>query len=164
MQSTSVAERIVFGRPADPVLDDTPVRVAPRHATALIGRILISVIFLLGGIGKLMDLDGTAAYMTSAGIPSASTLAIVAAIAELAGGLALLFGFLTRLGALGLMVLVAIIAVTMHDFWNLAGAERQMQMSQFLKNLAIIGGLAMVFAYGPGRYSIDKKIRDPIQP
>lgn len=164
MHSTSVAERIVFGRPADPVLDDTPVRVAPRHATALLGRILIAAIFLTSGLAKLTDLEGTVGYMTSAGIPAAHTLAIIAGIAEVAGGLSLLFGFLTRLGALGLIVLLAIISVTMHDFWNLTGQERTMQMSQFMKNLAIMGGLALVFAYGPGRYSIDKKLREPIQP
>jgi putative oxidoreductase len=52
----------------------------------------------------------------------------------------------------------------MHAFWNFEGQEQLMQNVQFMKNLAIIGGLMMVFAVGPGRLSIDAKMRKPFSP
>lgn len=163
MQHSTLAERIVFGRPVDPVLDEDVVHITPRPATALIGRILICAIFLISGIMKLVNTPDTVGYMNAAGIPAADTLVYVAAIAEIAGGLSILFGFLTRIGALGLIVLLAIINLTMHPFWSLEGQERSMQMSQFIKNLGLMGGLAFLVAFGPGRYSIDRKIRAPLE-
>lgn len=164
LHSPGIAERLAFGRPVDPIRDDTPVHVAQRPTTALVGRILIAAIFLTSGIAKLADPAGTAGYMSAAGVPAPEVLAIIAGLAEVLGGLALVFGLLTRLGALGLVVYMAIITVVMHGFWNFEGAEREMQMVQFMKNLAIIGGILQVVAFGPSRYSIDKKIRAPIQP
>lgn len=164
IHSTSIAERVAFGRPVDPVYDDTPVRVAQRPATALVGRLLIGAIFLVSGIAKLTDTSGTAAHLEAAGLPYASTLAIIAGIAELAGGLSLVFGFLTRIGALGLILFMIPTTIIFHGFWTFEGAEQQAQMINFLKNLAIMGGLALIVAFGPSRYSIDKKIREPIQP
>jgi putative oxidoreductase len=164
LHSTSIAERIAFGRPVDPVVDDTPVRVAQRPATALIGRILIAAIFLVSGIAKLTDTSGTVGHMEAAGIPYAHTLAIIAGVAEIAGALALIAGFLTRIGALGLILYMIPTTLIFHGFWAFEGAEQKTQMVNFMKNLAIIGGLFTVLAFGPSRYSIDKKIREPIQP
>ena len=164
IHSTGIAERLAFGRPVDPVVDDTPVRVAQRPATALIGRILMAAIFLTGGFAKLTNTEETVGYMTSMGIPAPETLAIVAGLAEIAGALGLIFGCLTRLAALGLILYLIPTTLIFHAFWTLEGAEQKMQMINFMKNLAIMGGLATLFAHGPSRYSIDKKIRDPIQP
>jgi putative oxidoreductase len=164
MHSAGVAERITFGRPIDPAVDEVPVRVAQRPMTALVGRILIGAIFIMSGIAKLTDTSGTVAHMEGAGIPAANVLALVAGLAEVAGGLALVFGFLTRLAALGLILFMIPTTLVFHGFWMFEGQEQKMQMIQFMKNLAIIGGLATVFAFGPSLYSIDRKIRDPIQP
>src|ERR1043165_8441313 len=101
---TSIAERFAFGTPLDPVADDTPVHLVPRSGTALVARILMSAIFLTSGIAKLADPAGAQGYMNMAGIPHADVLVYVAGTAELLGGLALLFGFLTRIGAIGLFV------------------------------------------------------------
>jgi putative oxidoreductase len=163
LHSTGLAERIAFGRTVDPATDTT-IKVAQRPTTALVGRLLIASTFLVFGIGKLIDPTGTASYMAGAGIPYAHTLAIVAGIAEVAGGLALGFGFLTRIGALGLILFLIPTTLIFHAFWNLEGIQRQLQMVNFMKNLAIMGGLATVLAFGPSRYSIDKKIREPRQP
>lgn len=157
----SIAERFAWGRPYDPVADDTVVPVVPRSATALVGRILISAIFIVSGIAKLTDPAGASGYMAGVGIGNADTLVYVAGAAELAGGLSLLFGFLTRIGAIGLIVLIAIISFYFHNFWALPEPEAKMQMVQFMKNLAIMGGLFMIVAMGPGRYSIDARLRRP---
>ena len=155
----SIAERFVFGRPYDPGAADTLAPVVPRSTLALIGRILMSAIFILSGISKFADPASTIGYMSSAGVPRPDILVYVAAVAELAGGLSLLFGFLARIGALGLIVLVVIITGFFHRFWELPAAEAAMQQAHFLKNLAIMGGLFMVVAMGPGRYSLDAGIR-----
>ena len=163
LHSTGIAERIAFGRPVDPVVDDTPIRVAQRPLTALVGRILIAAIFLMSGIAKLTDTAGTVGHMEAAGIPYAHTLAIIAGVAEIAGALALISGFLTRIGALGLIFFMIPTTLIFHGFWAFEGQEQKMQMINFMKNLAIIGGLFTILAFGPSRYSIDKKIREPIQ-
>jgi putative oxidoreductase len=157
----SIAERFAYGRPFDPVADDTVAPVVPRSGTALVGRILMAAIFLVSGFAKLTDPAGTAGYMQSAGIGNADTLVYVAGIAEIAGGASLALGFLSRIGALGLIVFLAIINVTMHKFWGLPPDQSKMQMVQFMKNLAIMGGLFMLVAMGPGRFSLDYAMRRP---
>jgi putative oxidoreductase len=160
----SIAERFTYGRPFDPVTDVTLLPVVPRSGTALIGRILMAAIFIISGVAKLVDPAAAVGYMNAMHIPAADTLVYVAGIAELAGGLSLLFGFLTRIGALGLIAYLILTNYYMHPFWQLAEPEAKMQMVQFVKNLAIMGGLVMVVAMGPGRYSIDARRRRPKAP
>jgi uncharacterized membrane protein YphA (DoxX/SURF4 family) len=88
-----LAERIAFGRPVDPAVEDTQIRVVERSGTVLIGRVLLASIFVLSGIAKLANTEQTVGYMTSAGIPEAGLLVYVAAFAEILGGLAVLTGF-----------------------------------------------------------------------
>ena len=126
---------------------------------ALIGRLLIAAIFLMSGIAKLTDTPGTVAHMTAAGIPYADTLAIVAGIGEVVGGLSLVLGLLTRIGALGLFLYMIPTTLIFHAFWNAEGPERLQQMVNFMKNLAIMGGLATLIAVGARRLSIDHRIR-----
>lgn len=160
----SIAERIAYGRPYDPVAADTLVPVVPRSGTALVGRILMAVIFVVSGFAKLTDPAGAVGYMSSVGVPNPDILVYIAGVAELAGGLALVFGFLTRIAAIGLVVLLAIINLYFHNFWALAEPEAKMQMVQFTKNLGLMGGLFMIIAMGPGRFSIDYAMRKPKAP
>lgn len=155
IQQVTVAERAT----------EEPLRIElPRQGFALLGRILISAIFLLSGFAKLAATEDTVGYMVSAGIPAAELLALIAGVAEVLGGLAILFGLLTRIGALGLFIYLIPTTLLFHDFWNLSGGEQQMQMVQFMKNLAIMGGLSLLVAYGPGHLSIDGKRKHAIQP
>jgi putative oxidoreductase len=159
----SIAERFAYGTPLDPLVEDLEVHNAPRTLTALAGRIMLSAIFIISGFAKLTDPSAAVGYMNSAGVPSADVLVYIAGSAELLGGLALAFGFLARVAAVGLVALVILINYFMHGFWALDGAQREMQMAQFVKNLAIMGGLLMVVAHGPGRASIDARLRRPLQ-
>ncbi|HUS66357.1 MAG TPA: DoxX family protein, partial [Kofleriaceae bacterium] len=118
----------------------------------------LASIFILSGVMKLIDTGGTVAHMEAQGIPYAHPLAILAGLVEIAGGLSVLTGFATRLGALALFLYLIPTTLVFHDFWNLSGAERVPQMANFMKNLAIMGGLLVVAAFGPGRYSIDAKM------
>jgi putative oxidoreductase len=158
-EPASIAERVAFGRPLDPVRD--PPRPAPRPTTMLVGRILIALIFLASGAGKLMAVDQTVAHMTQEGIGGAGILVYVAAFAELLGGIAILFGFLTRIAAIGLVLFMIPTTFIFHDFWTYDGQEQRMQMINFFKNLVIIGGLTLLIAQGGGAYSVDAKLRAP---
>jgi putative oxidoreductase len=156
----SIAERVAFGRPLE-AEDDNEIHSAPRPTTALFGRLALAAIFFVSGFAKLTDTTGTAAHMTQAGIGHAETLAVIAGICEIAGAIALATGFLTRLGALGLFLFLIPTTIIFHGFWNVEGAERMTQMVNFMKNLAIGGGLLGVVAYGAGKYSIDSVLRRP---
>lgn len=162
LNQPSVTERIAFGRPIDPA-EDLTTHVVPRPTWMLAGRVLLSAIFLVSGFTKLTDTAGVSAHMEAQGIPSAYALAIIAGLAEVLGGLAIMFGFLTRIGALGLIVYLIPTTLIFHDFWTMEGGEAQMQMGRFLSNLAIMGGLALLVANGAGRYSIDARLRRPIE-
>jgi putative oxidoreductase len=160
---TTVAERIAYGRPLDPALDDT-IRVVERPGTALLGRIALSAIFVISGIAKLADYEGTLGHMRSAGLPGPEVLLVIAAITEILGGLSVLTGFLSRIGALALIGFLIPTSLVFHAFWRFEGAEQTMQMANFMKNVGIAGGLLMLVAYGPGRYSVDALLRKPMQP
>jgi putative oxidoreductase len=162
LNQPSVAERVAFGRAIDPS-EDLTTHVVPRPTWALAGRVLLSLIFLISGFAKLTDTAGTVVHMEANGIPSAYALAIIAGLAEVCGGLAILFGFLTRIGALGLMIFLIPVQLLFHSFWTMEGMEAQTQMANFVKNLAIMGGLALLVAYGAGRYSIDARLRRPVE-
>jgi putative oxidoreductase len=149
--------RFTFGRPT--VYDVRELRVASRPMTMLIARVFIGSIFMMSGIAKLVDPGGAIGYMTAQGVPSPGVLVYVAGLAEIAGGASIILGFLSRIGALGLIAFLAITTWYFHDFWNLADPERKTQMVQFMKNLAITGGLLLLVAEGAGRYSLDTLLR-----
>jgi putative oxidoreductase len=92
------------------------------------------------GFEKLMDLNGFATMRAGAGGPMASVLAPIGAAAEFAGGLAIVLGLATRYAALLMMGFTAVATLISHRFWSLPPEEQQMQMIQFAKNVAIIGG------------------------
>lgn len=123
----------------------------PRDATALVGRILLAVLFLLAGIGKLTTAEATTDYIASVGLPLPEIVYYLTVALELLGGLALIVGYKTRYVALALGLFSIAAAAIFHN--NLAD---QMQMTMFLKNFAIAGGMFMLALYGPGRLSIDR--------
>jgi putative oxidoreductase len=163
LEPATMAERIVFGRPIESTEDQT-IHLAPRPMTALLGRVAIAAIFLVSGTAKLVDVAGTAAHMTAVGIPFPETLAMFAGVAEILGALSLMFGALTRIGAIGLILFMIPTTLLFHNFWVLEGDEQRLQMVQFLKNLGLTGALILLVSFGPGRYSIDSLLRRPLDP
>ncbi len=119
----------------------------------LVGRIGLGVIFLMSGLGKLAGWSGTVAYAGSKGVPE---LLLVGAVAlELLGAISVLAGWKTRWGVIALLAFLAPVTVVFHGFWGYQGAEAQAQMIEFLKNLSIAGGLAVLYAAGAGAISVD---------
>jgi putative oxidoreductase len=118
----------------------------------LIGRALLSAIFLTAGVGKITAFAATQGYMESAGLPGALLPLVI--VLELGGGLALLFGFRARVAAAALALFSLASAIVFHaDFGD------QAQSVMFLKNVAIAGGLMMIVAAGSGAWSFDRTQR-----
>lgn len=111
------------------------------------GRILLASLFLLGGVNKLINYSSTQALMTDHGVVPAAYLLPLTILLEMGGGLALTIG---RRGTTTAAFLLAAFALAtnlfFHDFWNVDAAMRATQLSLFLKNIAISGGLIFVGA------------------
>jgi len=120
----------------------------------LLGRILIAVLFVPAGFGKLTGFQGAVGYAEAAGVP-VPALAIAAAIAvELGGGLLLVIGYKTRWVAAAMALFSVVAAVFFHrDFAD----EVHMQMIHFQKNIAIAGGLLAFVYFGAGPLSVDNR-------
>jgi len=119
--------------------------------TEAAGRVLLVVLFLLSGIGKLGAYSATAAYMSSAGVSGALLPAVIAI--ELVGALAIILGWKTRIVAALLAGFSVLTALTFHN--NFAD---QIQMIMFLKNISIAGGFLLLVAHGAGPLSLDRRL------
>jgi putative oxidoreductase len=121
---------------------------------AAAGRILIAVLFLLSGLGKIAAPAMTQAYIASAGLPAPLLGYLIAIIVEVGGGLLLVVGYHTRIVALIMAAFTLVAALVFHhDFTD------QNQMIHFLKNIAVAGGLLQVAAFGAGSWSLDARLR-----
>ncbi len=123
----------------------------------LIGRILLGLMFFIAGIGKIGGYAGTVGYATSAGLPLPDIAVPIGVAIEILAPLLLLVGFKTGWAALALVVFTAVANFYFHGFWAMEGAARASNQVAFFKNLAVIGGLLILMAAGPGRYSIDAR-------
>ncbi len=124
-------------------------------AVPLLGRILISVVFILGGVGKIAGFSMEEGMVAAKHLPMPAVALGIALIIELVGGLAILLGLFTRFTAWILFLYLIPTTFLFHNFWALQGMDRIDSMIHFEKNLAIMGGLLLLAAYGAGAYSID---------
>jgi putative oxidoreductase len=131
-----------------------PASISPAQGRAayaeVFGRALLSLLFLLSGVGKIGAYGATAAYMSSAGVPGA--LLPVVIVTELGGAVAIILGWKTRIVAALLAGFAVLTALAFHN--NFAD---QTQMIMFWKNISIAGGFLLLAANGPGRLSIDRR-------
>ena len=125
-----------------------------QNTATLAGRVGLGLLFVVSGFGKITGFAGTAGYMASKGMPMAEVLLVGAIAIELVGGLMLLAGFKARWAALAI---AAFLVPTTLIFHSPVGPEAQAQMTQFLKNLSILGGMLYVAAFGPGAWSVDRR-------
>ena len=123
----------------------------------LIGRILVSVIFIASGLGKLAAFNMMVGMLAAKGFPVPAVALGIAAAVEIFGGLALLLGFHTRVAAWVLFLFLIPTTLAFHNFWALSGMEKMDNQAHFFKNVAIMGGLIFLAAFGAGAYSIDNK-------
>jgi putative oxidoreductase len=125
-----------------------------QNSAAIVGRTLLGLLFVISGFGKITGFAGTAAFMSSKGMPMAEALLVGAIVVEFVGGLMLVAGFKARWAALAI---AAFLVPTTLIFHSPVGPEAQAQMTQFLKNLSILGGMLLVAAFGPGAWRVDRR-------
>lgn len=124
---------------------------------ALLGRILLAVLFVPAGISKVTGFAGTVGYIGSVGLPLPQVGAALAIVVELGLGLALLAGYKTRLAAAVLAVFTLAASFLFHNYWAMPADKAMVQQLMFMKNVAITGGLLAFVAFGAGRLSIDRR-------
>jgi putative oxidoreductase len=127
-----------------------------KDALLLLGRILVAILFVPSGFAKLTGFEGTVGYISHSGLPFPTLMAIGAVVVELGVGLAFLVGWKARWAALILAVFTLAAGFLFHNFWASPEAAVAMQKINFLKNLAVAGGLFFAFVFGPGRLSVDR--------
>lgn len=119
---------------------------------AAVGRLLLAILFIFSGLGKLVAPEATQGYIAAVGLPLPMLSYLLAIVVEVVGGLLLLVGYQTRIASLALAAFTLAAAVLFHN--NFAD---QNQMIHFMKNISIIGGLLQVAAFGAGALSIDAR-------
>jgi putative oxidoreductase len=128
-----------------------------RNPLALVGRVLLALMFVLAGAGKVGGFAGTVAYMQSAGLPATQALALLVILLEIGAGLALMLGYRTRPAALALAAFTLLASFIFHAFWSAPPAQAMVQNLLFMKNLSVAGGLLLLAALGPGAWSLDAR-------
>jgi len=126
-----------------------------NNIVSLAGRIFLSVIFLLSGVNKLFAFKMYTGWATGAHLPLPSVAIAIAAAIEILGGLAILIGFQTKLAAWVVFLYLIPTTFLFHNFWTMDGMQRIDNQVHFLKNVAILGGLLLLAANGPGGASVD---------
>ena len=122
----------------------------------LVGRVLLALIFIIAGFGKITGFEGTVGYMQAYNVPMTQVLAVIAIIIELAGGIMIAVGWKARWGAAAIFVFVLVASIIFHAFWTVPADQAQLQNIMFMKNLAIMGGMLYIIVYGSGPLSVDK--------
>jgi putative oxidoreductase len=120
----------------------------------LVGRILLVFIFLKSGIGKIENFQGTAQYMAKFGMPYTHFFLIGAIFFELVGSITVILGCFARFGSVLLLILLIPTTLIFHNIFK----DPQM-MVHFMKNVSMFGGILVLLAVGPGRFSLDYLLR-----
>jgi putative oxidoreductase len=122
-------------------------------AWSLLGRILLAPLFLVSGTRKILAFGPTALSMATKDLPYVQVLLVLTIAIEVGGALMILLGWRTRFAAAVLFLWLAPVTYLYHAFWGLGPAEMQNQLNHFLKNVALMGALAQLVAFGPGPWS-----------
>jgi putative oxidoreductase len=129
-----------------------------RDEAILIARILLAVLFLVFGWGKLTDYSGTVAYMTQSGAPLPSVAALAAIPIELFGAIALILGVWTRPLAVLFAFYTLATGLIGHRYWTMTGYAHFTNMTNFYKNVSLMGGFFLLYVTGAGKYSIAPRL------
>ena len=128
-------------------------------ALALVARLLIGWLFLDYGWMKLMGHEGTVRYLTGLHVPAPELMYWLVVLAELGIGVALILGIATRYASLFTFVYLIIATAIAHRYWEVPPAAVGAQYANFCKNLAIMGGILLLYVLGAGRFSLDAWLR-----
>ena len=129
-----------------------------QNPLAFIGRALTALLFIPAGFAKIGGFVGTMGYIAAMGVPFPALAAAIAIVAELGLGLLLLAGYRTRWAALALAFFTLVITFIFHPVWGIPAEMVMSQQQAFFKNIAIVGGLLGIAAWGAGAWSLDAKL------
>ena len=118
----------------------------------LFARILISTLFLINGIFKITNYDGTVDWMEGYGVPG--ILIIPAIMIEILGSIFIIVGYQTKITAAFLSLFCLLTAIIFHNEFS-----NQMQLTSFLKNIALAGGFLFLVINGSKKFSLDNKLK-----
>ena len=124
---------------------------------SVVARVLLALMFILSGFGKLINIQGTAAYIASGGLPAPTLLAAVVAALELLGGIALVAGFRVRWVGLALALFTLAASAIFHAYWAVPADQQFVTQLLFMKNLSVAGGMLLISALGAGPLSLDAR-------
>jgi putative oxidoreductase len=128
-----------------------------QNPLAFLARALIALLFIPAGIAKIIGFMGTMGYIAAMGVPFPAVAAVIAIVVELGLGLLLLAGYQTRWSAMVLAFFTLVITLIFHPFWGIPAEMVMSQQQAFFKNIAIVGGLLGIAAFGAGAWSLDAK-------
>jgi putative oxidoreductase len=137
--------------------DASPATNAMQDKVLLAARLLVVPLFIYSGIGKILAFGVTASRLPGGEGGFGSFLAAGSIVVELGCSLALILGIWSRQAALILIAFTIVATLMFHNFWASPAAQVTAQTINFLKNLGLVGMFAMIAAFGPGSYSIEKK-------
>lgn len=127
-----------------------------RGPLTVLGRLLLSTIFLLSAVGnKIPHFGDVAKVMESAGVPAPQFLLVGAIVFLIAGSVSVIVGYKARFGAALLLIFLVLASYYFHPFWKLEGQAQQQQTIQFMKNLSMMGAMLFLMANGSGPWSVD---------
>ena len=135
-----------------------------QNLFALVARVLLAALFIVAGLNKMMNFQATAGVMASAGVPITTVLLVATIVLELFAGTMILIGYHARLAAVMLVLFLIPVTLIFHNPLTATDpAMAQQQMNHLLKNIAIIGGLLHVMAFGSGTWSLRPEQDLPMQ-
>ena len=128
-----------------------------KSYVSVVGRLLLALMFIVAGFGKLTNLQGTAGYIASGGLPAPMVLAVLVGLLELVGGLALVVGYQVRWVGLALALFTLAASVLFHAYWSAPADQQMVAQMLFMKNLSVAGGMFLISALGAGPLSLDAR-------
>ena len=126
-----------------------------KSYASLVARLLLALMFILAGFGKLTDIQGTAGYIASGGLPFPTLLAVAVGLFELLGGIALVIGFQAHIIGLLMAVFTIAASVAFHPYWSVPAEQQYITQLLFMKNISVAGGMLLLSALGAGPLSVD---------
>lgn len=127
----------------------------------LVGRLMITYIFVTSGIGKVFSWSDNVKYMSTRHLPMIPVLLAIAAVVELGGSICLITGYQARIAAFVMFLYTTAVTVIFHNYWAATGMMAGMQETHFRKNLAIMGGLLVLTYSGLGKWALGESTRKP---
>lgn len=128
---------------------------AGKNWLALLGRIIIGALFLISGLMKIKYWTSMVQVVSSTDLPYPALLLGLATTLEILGGISIILGYRTRLGALLLIIFLAAATYLFHSFWRVDASQADAVREEFVRNIVYLGALFLLAAHGPGGYSID---------